>query len=70
VKNKEGAKKIMERFIKLNGVIKVWDYGLTKSSVRFNNNIDADLRVVEKMNLVLLFNISLALRNIILLYEN
>jgi len=29
-------------------VIKVWDYGLTKSSVRFNNNIDADLRVVEK----------------------
>jgi len=48
VKNKEGAKKIMERFIKLNGVIKVWDYGLTKSSVRFNNNIDADLRVVEK----------------------
>lgn len=40
-------KKIMDVFINLNGVIKVWDYGLTKSSVRFSKGIDADLRVVE-----------------------
>lgn len=44
---KEGAKKVMDAFVNLNGVIKVWDYGLTKSSVRFKKGIDADLRVVE-----------------------
>ena len=42
-----GKKKVMDVFINLNGVIKVWDYGLTKSSVRFSKGIDADLRVVE-----------------------
>ena len=42
-----GAKKIMDVFTNLEGIIKVWDYGLTKSSVRFDLGIDADLRVVE-----------------------
>ena len=44
---KDGAKKVMDRFVNLRGVIKVWDYGLTKSSIRFNKGIDADLRVVK-----------------------
>jgi DNA polymerase (family 10) len=44
---KDGAKKVMDKFVNLKGVIKVWDYGLTKSSIRFNKGIDADLRVVE-----------------------
>ncbi len=47
VKNSESKKKIMDVFVNLNGVIKIWDYGLTKSSVRFSKGIDADLRVVE-----------------------
>ena len=37
----------MDVFTNLEGIIKVWDYGLTKSSVRFDLGIDADLRVVE-----------------------
>ena len=44
---KDGAKKVMDKFVNLKGVIKVWDYGLTKSSIRFNKGIDADLRVVK-----------------------
>ncbi len=44
---KENAKKIMDTFVNLNGIVKVWDYGLTKSSVRFKIGIDVDLRVVE-----------------------
>jgi len=44
---KEGAKKVMNAFVHLDGVVKVWDYGLTKSSVRFDKKIDADLRVVD-----------------------
>ena len=47
VKSPEAKKKVMDAFVNLNGVIKVWDYGLTKSSVRFNNKIDVDLRVVD-----------------------
>ena len=46
-KNKDAAKKVMDTFVNLKGVIKVWDYGQTKSSVRFKKGIDADLRVVE-----------------------
>ncbi len=46
-KDKEGAKKVMDKFINLEGIEKVWDYGLTKSSVRFDLGIDADLRIVE-----------------------
>jgi len=44
---KEDAKKVMDVFVNLDGIIKVWDYGLTKSSVRFDKKIDADLRVVD-----------------------
>ena len=44
---KNGAKKVMDAFVNLDGIIKVWDYGLTKSSVRFDKKIDADLRVVD-----------------------
>jgi len=44
---KDGAKKVMDAFVNLDGVIKVWDYGLTKSSVRFDKKIDVDLRVVD-----------------------
>jgi len=43
----DGAKKIMDVFTTIEGVIKIWDYGLTKSSVRFDLGIDADLRVVK-----------------------
>lgn len=44
---KTAAKKIMDAFVNLGGIIKVWDYGLTKSSVRFDKKIDVDLRVVD-----------------------
>jgi len=44
---KNGAKKVMDAFVNLDGIIKVWDYGLTKSSVRFDKKIDVDLRVVD-----------------------
>jgi len=43
----EGRRKVMDAFVNLDGIIKVWDYGLTKSSVRFDKKIDADLRVVD-----------------------
>ena len=43
----EGRRKIMDAFVNLDGIIKVWDYGLTKSSVRFDRKIDVDLRVVD-----------------------
>ena len=46
-KNKDAVKKVMDAFVNLKGIIKVWDYGQTKSSVRFKNGIDVDLRVVE-----------------------
>lgn len=42
-----GAKKIMDAFTNTEGIIKVWDYGFKKSSVRFDLGIDADLRVVK-----------------------
>ena len=44
---KNGNKKVMDKFISLSGIQKVWDYGLTKTSVRFDLGIDADLRAVE-----------------------
>ena len=44
----QGAKKVMDTFVNLPGIIKVWDYGLTKSSVRFKKKIDVDLRVVKE----------------------
>jgi DNA polymerase (family 10) len=41
-------KKVMDYFVKMPGVIKIWGKGKTKSSVRLNENFDIDLRVVEK----------------------
>ncbi len=40
--------KIMDAFVNLSGVAKVWAKGSTKSSVRFKNGIDADLRIVPE----------------------
>ena len=38
--------KIMDFFVGLPGVVKVWDKGLTKSSVRMEDGFDMDVRVV------------------------
>jgi len=40
--------KIMDYFVKMKGVIKIWAKGETKSSVRFRTGFDCDLRVVKK----------------------
>jgi len=40
--------KIMDYFVQMKGVIKVWAKGETKSSVRFRTGFDCDLRVVKK----------------------
>jgi len=40
--------KVMDYFVKMPGVIKVWGKGKTKSSVRLREGFDVDLRVVEK----------------------
>jgi DNA polymerase (family 10) len=39
--------KVMDAFVNLPGVSKIWAQGKTKSSVRFKNGIDADLRIVS-----------------------
>ena len=41
-------KKIMDYFVKMPEVIKIWGKGKTKSSIRLSENFDVDLRVVEK----------------------
>lgn len=41
-------RKVMDFFVSLPGVKKVWAQGPTKSSVRFRNGFDCDLRVVKK----------------------
>lgn len=41
-------KKVMEYFCSLPGVVKVWGKGPTKSSVRLEEGLDIDLRVVPK----------------------
>jgi len=40
--------KIMDYFVQMKGVIKIWAKGTTKSSVRFRAGFDCDLRVVKK----------------------
>jgi len=42
------SKKIMDYFVKLDGVEKVWGKGGTKASVRMKEGFDMDLRVVPK----------------------
>ena len=41
-------KKIMDYFVKMPGVIKIWGKGKTKSSIRLTEGFDVDLRVVDK----------------------
>ncbi|HOK35160.1 MAG TPA: DNA polymerase/3'-5' exonuclease PolX [Candidatus Pacearchaeota archaeon] len=45
---KNSAEKIMDFFVSMPGVIKIWGKGATRSSVRFKEGIDCDLRVVAK----------------------
>jgi len=41
-------KKIMDFFVSLPGVVKVWGKGATKASVRTKDGVDVDIRVVPK----------------------
>jgi len=40
--------KVIDFFVKMSGIAKVWAKGPTKSSVRFSTGFDCDLRVVKK----------------------
>jgi len=40
--------KVIDFFVKMPGLVKVWAKGSTKSSVRFSTGFDCDLRVVKK----------------------
>ena len=42
--------KVMDYFVSLPGIVKVWAKGPTKSSVRFKSGFDCDLRVVKKVS--------------------
>lgn len=44
--SQQAAKKIMDYFVSLPGVVKVWGKGMTKSSVRLKEGFDVDVRVV------------------------
>lgn len=44
----ESAKKIMDFFVSLPGIAKIWGKGPTKSSVRMNEGFDVDLRILNK----------------------
>jgi DNA polymerase (family 10) len=44
----KNPKKIMDFFVRLSGIIKVWGKGPTKSSIRMRQGFDVDLRVVQK----------------------
>ena len=41
-------KKVMDFFVSLPGIVKIWGKGTTKSSVRLKEGFDIDLRVVAK----------------------
>jgi DNA polymerase (family X) len=47
VKNEDSAGKIMDFFVQLPGVVKIWMKGQTKASVRMREGFDIDLRVVK-----------------------
>ncbi len=40
--------KVMDFFVKMPGVVKIWAKGPTKSSVRLKNGFDCDIRVIKK----------------------
>jgi len=44
----DNAEKVMDFFVKLSGIEKVWAKGPTRSSVRFKDGFDCDLRVIKK----------------------
>jgi DNA polymerase (family 10) len=44
----ENPKKIMDFFVSLPGVVKIWGKGATKASVRVEEGFDMDIRVVPK----------------------
>jgi DNA polymerase (family 10) len=44
----KNPKKIMDFFVSLPGIIKIWGKGPTKSSIRMKQGFDVDLRVVQK----------------------
>jgi len=44
----KNPKKIMDFFVSLPGIIKIWGKGITKSSIRTKEGFDIDLRVVAK----------------------
>ena len=41
-------KKVIDFFVKMPRVVKIWAQGSTKSSVRLSNGFDCDLRIVKK----------------------
>lgn len=44
----KNSEKVMDYFVSLPGIVKVWGKGVTKSSVRMQDGFDVDLRVVPK----------------------
>jgi len=46
----EKPEKIMDFFVSLPGVVKIWGKGKTKSSVRMKDGFDMDLRVLPKIS--------------------
>jgi DNA polymerase (family 10) len=44
----KNPKKVMDFFVSLPGIIKIWGKGPTKSSIRMKQGFDVDLRVVKK----------------------
>jgi len=47
-KQENSAKKIMDFFVSLPGVTKIWGKGTTRSSVRMEEGFDVDLRILAK----------------------
>lgn len=47
-KQEKSAKRIMDFFVSLPGVVKIWGRGATKSSVRMEEGFDVDLRILAK----------------------
>ncbi len=47
VEKKQDAEKVMDFFVHLPEVVKVWSRGSTRSSIRLENGVNVDLRVVE-----------------------
>jgi len=46
-KNETNTRQVMDAFVNLKGVVKVWDYGLSKSSIHLSQGLDVDLRIVK-----------------------